>query len=178
MRFRHSSTQKTVNEMDALKWKGVILAINMPWSLQINLNAFLCWMQIWNFLLHNFDKRHYSNVHLISGFFSCWCRECIKENSSKYKGNFELFLFPFFGMEITCLITLKPGAEKLRSWRFSRHPYHYILLMSYVIADIWHKWPIMSYVSDDIWHMTFITYANMGVQRTVKTSAIQPQALK
>ena len=42
-------------------------------------------------------------------------REFIKENSSKYKGNFEFFLFPFFGMKITCLITLKPGAEKLRS---------------------------------------------------------------
>ena len=54
----------------------------------------------------------------------------------------------------------------------------YTCHMSYVIADIWHNRPFMSYVSDDIWHMTFITYANMGVQRSVKTSAIQPPALK
>ena len=44
----------------------------------------------------------------------------------------------FFGMEITFLITLKSGAEKLRSWWFSRHPYHHILLLSYVISHRWH----------------------------------------
>ena len=32
--------------------------------------------------------------------------EFIKQNLSKYKGNFEFFRFPFFGMKITFLITL------------------------------------------------------------------------
>ena len=98
----------------------------------------------------------------------------IKENSQKYKGNFHFFGFHFFGMKMTSLINSKPVAEKLRSWRFSRHPYHHMLLMSYVIYHRWHICQIMSYFSDGIQHMTLITYANMGVYRTGRTSAIQP----
>ena len=105
----------------------------------------------------------------------------IKENSQKYKGNFHLFNFHFFGMKMTSLINSKPVAEKLRSWRFSRHPYHHMLLMSYVICHRWHMTYMSNYVIFQRWHTTYDInniYANMGVYRTVKTSAIHPLALK
>ena len=50
-------------------------------------------------------------------------------------------------MKITLRVT-----ELLRSCLFYRHPYKHMLLMSYVIADIWHNLPFMSYVSNEIWH--------------------------
>ena len=112
-----------------------------------------------------------------------------KENAWKYKGNIHNFVLQFFGMKMTFRVDLKSGGEThrimltfasksdwshkviyLRSWWFSRHPYHHMLLMSYVIAGIWHICQIMSYFSDDIQHMTLITSANIGVYRTVRTS--------
>ena len=65
---------------------------------------YLCYTKYWG------KQNHFSKDLPFKNAF-----EFIKENSSKYKGNFEFFLFPFFGMKITFLITLKLGAEKLRS---------------------------------------------------------------
>ena len=41
----------------------------------------------------------------------------------KYKGNFDFFVFRFFGFLMNVFTTLKQGAPLMRSYQFHTHPY-------------------------------------------------------